>query len=76
MFPNPVKDQLQVDFDEVLSEPRRIRLLDLQGCTVRELLAAPYAATARVDVNGLSKSVYVLQVQDGTKMNAEKVLVN
>lgn len=74
-FPNPVEDQLKVHFAEALPRARQLRLLDLQGCAVRELLAARYATTARIDVNGLSKGVYLLQVQDGTKLNAEKVLV-
>ncbi|MCB0596287.1 MAG: T9SS type A sorting domain-containing protein [Lewinellaceae bacterium] len=60
VYPNPVQGLLQIDFGEALPEPRQLRLLDLQGRSVRELLAAPYAATARIDVNGLSKGVYVL----------------
>lgn len=75
VFPNPANDLLQLYFPEALSQLRRIRLLDLQGHTVRELVAGPQARTAQMEVDGLPAGLYIVQVQGGSKSVAKKILI-
>lgn len=75
VFPNPASGLLQLQFAEALPTTRRIRLMDLQGQSVRELIVGPEALNAQIDVEGLPEGVYIVQVQQGKDRIAKKILI-
>lgn len=60
IYPNPVEDQLTIDFD--LIEIQKINILDLTGKNIKTIIP-----TRTIDVNNLSEGIYILQLE--TKKN-------
>lgn len=74
VYPNPVADELHVDLPFDSSEiSTAVTLVDMQGHTVRRLDNP--AQSNVIDVRGLSKGVYVLNVCNAIQRKSFKVIV-
>ncbi len=73
-YPNPVANELHVDLPFTSAKvPTTVRLIDMNGRTVRTL-AAP-AQSNRIDVSDLQAGHYILTVEAGSSHKSFKVLV-
>jgi uncharacterized delta-60 repeat protein len=68
VFPNPVKDLLQVQIPNGLNGTIGIQVLDMNGRVIRRnnLASDGNALNTTIDVSSLGTGVYVLKVQAGT----------
>ena len=70
VFPNPITDIFTV---ESASEIKTIRVMDFQGQIVKTIQAS--GNNAKIDINALSKGMYLLQVVDATgEIEMHKIL--
>jgi hypothetical protein len=60
IYPNPVKDWLNIDISE--STFYKIRIIDLQG---RKILEKPFSGSMRLDMTGLKNGIYLFRIVDG-----------
>jgi len=74
-YPNPASDQLTVNFPSEALAPRRIRLVDINGRTVRELVTGIGDVKAEMNVKGLPAGMYVLHVQGEAGNRQVKVMI-
>lgn len=75
IYPNPARDRLTVTFDNEIHAPQYLRLVDLSGRIVREQYTGEGALTTQLNVKGLSKGLYFLQIRDDEQSRSFKVLV-
>lgn len=76
IFPNPVRDRLHITFGQALDQARRLRLVDLHGRSLRELVVSPGESTVQVDVSRLPAGMYALHVSGGTDKQLHKVVIS
>lgn len=75
VYPNPARDRLYLSFDTETVASRRIRLLTLNGRTLREQVVAAGELSAEFSLEDLSAGLYILHIQDGTESRRVKVVV-
>lgn len=77
LFPNPVKDELNVRFDSEKETAYTIELINPQGLVVCKLQTAPSTkATEVINVSNLTSGLYLLRVSAGNGSAIFKVIVN
>jgi hypothetical protein len=69
IFPNPVSDQLII---LPLVQPERMRIISLSGQVVLE--TAPLSTSVYIDVSGLKKGVYIVEIQAGNTIYSQKII--
>lgn len=62
MYPNPVRDRLDVFIRDGLSSPGTIEIIDITGKVVQQV-AADYRRSVQVDVSGLDAGVYFVRLE-------------
>ena len=76
LYPNPAKEQLQVDFEAINAERIMIRIVNMQGA---EVLRLPYETVQGMnkeifDISKLSPGVYYLQIQGKEYLQVERFI--
>jgi hypothetical protein len=73
--PNPADDHVWVRFGLPQAAPVEIRLVDIQGRVLQVLrLEAAQAFEQRLDLNGLAKGIYQLQIRSGAQTYTARIL--
>lgn len=75
VYPNPVSELLTIAFPTETTAPQQLRLVDVNGRTVRELSLDAGAWTAELNGKGLPAGVYVLQVPGDKENLSFKIMV-
>lgn len=65
LFPNPVQDQLNLEFFETFGEPVRVELYDFQGNLLEEQALRPGEEDLRFPVGALSSGIYFARIYFG-----------
>jgi len=78
VYPNPVSDQLVVDFNfDKTIENLQVNLVDLTGKIIHTTTLENYATgNLQLDVNQYPSGVYFLQVQADKQMTTEKIVIS
>ena len=77
VYPNPVKDRLNISLDNMTSFPLRVTLSSLTGQVVYALTVTEntrYALT--IPINDIPDGMYLLTAKSATGTTAKKVVVN
>ena len=76
IYPNPATQQLNVELKMQDNAPLQMMLRDVQGKIVwsQEYKYAE-ELKVKIDVSSFSKGFYLLDVQQGTYFNSEKIVV-
>ncbi len=74
LFPNPAREELNLQFERPVSGPVTLRLLSLQGREVRQQ-RFDESGSMRLNLSGLPAGIYLVQVQTAKVMFTEKVMV-
>ncbi|NPD85471.1 T9SS type A sorting domain-containing protein [Lentimicrobium sp. L6] len=64
IYPNPIKDYLTLKSPELGAEDTQIEIFNLQGDIVFNSLIKPIQNVAIIDLNELSKGIYILKIRD------------
>jgi len=75
LFPNPVRDRLNVRLDEVYPKDLRFRLFATDGSLLRENVLRRGSTMLEIDADGLPQGAYLLEVADGRALAVHKVIV-
>lgn len=76
VYPNPVADQLNIQYDRLLSKDVRMRLVDLQGKQVMDLaIEKGYQQQLALNVQNLKQGMYYLYFYDPTSSKQQLVTV-
>lgn len=73
--PNPAKTQLTLQFGTLESGQLQVKMLDVSGKTVLEDLVSPISETSVIDVSTLKPGFYFLEITDGHKTSAKKIVI-
>lgn len=73
VWPNPANDVLNISFRDGVEKNASASIYDIQGRLVRNV--ALTGADNQLDVQGLSKGVYVVSVTNGSKTDVQKVVI-
>jgi hypothetical protein len=77
VFPNPASDLLTVSLDNSSGENVSLSLQNLMGQTVKEFnLGNHTSIKSALDVTGLSKGIYLLNVKAGNSSSLKKVVID
>lgn len=78
IYPNPVSDQLVVDFNfDKIIENLHINLVDLTGKIIHTETLGNYATgNLQLDVSKYPSGVYLLNVQADEQMTTQKIVVS
>lgn len=75
IIPNPATGQFSIKTLEPAGTDRRIELMDLNGRSVRSAVLPAGETTARVELDGLSKGIYLARIKSGTWSEVKKVMI-
>ena len=76
VFPNPTSQQLTVSMEQYADLQGQLQLVNLQGQIIHSInLSEVENSTWQLDVSGIARGLYVLQVTGNTSFKAEKVLI-
>jgi hypothetical protein len=78
LYPNPVIDQLHVQYVSVVSENVQLQIVDMQGKIIlkQSIDNKPGINNATIPVSQLQHGVYLCRLQNGTKLKTIKFLKN
>jgi len=79
-YPNPVRDQLNIDLQLQKSESTDITLVTLNGKIVRHLdrenVVSGKSSTLSLDVSGLTAGIYFLEIRSESNFRIEKIVIS
>lgn len=79
LYPNPVRDELQVSFELNRQTAVTIELFDINGRKIRDAMPPAMIPDGKhllkVDVRSLKQGTYLLLLRDGSKVSASKFVV-
>ena len=77
VYPNPVKDQLNIDFDQTESKNITIQLIDIVGREIQrlELTTVIGKNSIQMDVSAFSKGIYFAILKSDNQSQAIKLVV-
>ena len=76
IYPNPATQQLNVELKMKENAPLQMKLRDVQGKIVwSQEYKYSEELKVKIDISSFSKGLYLLDVQQGTYFNSEKVVV-
>lgn len=78
IFPNPVQDVLTIDFNTFEISDANVTVYDMYGKEMLRLPVSVNKGSNRVELNmgGIANGVYIVNVQQGTEIRTQKVVVN
>lgn len=74
VYPNPVSENLQVDFNDQSINHVKIMLTDLLGNKIFETWKSVINANVSVEMGNISKGMYLLRIETNTSSNTVKLL--
>ena len=74
VFPNPAGNQLQVRWNGDAAQESTLKLLDLSGRQLQQVLAPAGMLHQELSLNGLQSGVYLLQVVQGGQVQSVRVV--
>lgn len=74
LYPNPVNDMLNIEFNKYSNELVEIEIIDLTGKVVKQHQLTNY--TTSISLEGLETGVYFVKLTSGEITEAHKILVN
>jgi hypothetical protein len=76
VFPNPASDMLNISLDNAANETVSVSLTNMIGQTVKEQnLGSNTSIKSNLDVNGLSKGIYLMNVKIGNSSSVKKIVI-
>ncbi len=72
-YPNPVSEQLNIQFENYQSEAVQMELIDLTGKVVKSEMLTQ--RNSQVQVNDLSKGIYFVRLRNGDASTSQKILI-
>ncbi|MCE3227737.1 MAG: C-terminal target protein [Bacteroidetes bacterium] len=76
VFPNPASDMINISLDNKSNENVSVSLTNLVGQTVKEqTLGNDNVIKTNVDVSGLSKGIYLMNVKIGNTSSVKKIAI-
>jgi hypothetical protein len=75
VYPNPAKDQLNIDLSSYHGQLNRISLVNLQGQIVYMDSQPVQKDKMNISLSGLAAGIYTLQLQSGDKVINKKIVV-
>lgn len=75
-FPNPVTEELNIDFSAEAPQQMDVTFVDLFGNEVKKIVIEKGRQSARLDVRGLKKGYYFLIIRTSDIQKSQRVLVN
>lgn len=75
-FPNPVTEELNIDFSAEAPQQMDITFVDLLGNEVKKIVIEKGRQSAKLDVRGLKKGYYFLIIRTSDIQKSQRVLVN
>jgi len=76
IFPNPAKDKVFINLQELSFEQPVISIYDLQGKQVLQSSSADaFAGIVQLGVSDLERGIYLVEVQAGDSILTEKLLI-
>ena len=76
VYPNPAKDYLYLEFENITEQNVSIRIYDLSGRTLKQFqYPGQYESNYRISLNGISYSAVVLEIRTGKEILARKKIL-
>lgn len=76
VFPNPVTEELNIDFSAEAPQQMDITFVDLFGNEVKKIVIEKGRQSVRLDVKGLKKGYYFLIIGTSDLQKSQRILVN
>lgn len=76
VFPNPAKEFIAVQINDLVSSDVSLKLFDLNGSLVREATIVQGSTIWYLDVETLYNGAYVLEISNGKEVKSTKVVVS
>lgn len=64
IFPNPIVDRINIEFNNIPENPYTIRLLNLNGQLIQELINNSTSKSHRIDLGRLPSSYAIIEITD------------
>jgi hypothetical protein len=76
VYPNPASDFLTIRISENNSIPSQLNLTDLSGRSVlKEQLVFNGNKEIRLDISGIKKGIYILNLKTGKETKSQKLVI-
>ncbi len=75
IYPNPVHEQLTIDFDNYQEKPVNIQIINSQGSLVRQVVIENENST-RLDVSGLKNGMYIARVVFPESTGSQRFIIS
>ncbi|GAA4849698.1 hypothetical protein GCM10023331_37990 [Algivirga pacifica] len=76
IYPNPVQDQLRINFDNIFTGEVQVSVMNLTGQILSEntWTKTSQKAQYQIDFSGYGKGIYIVRVSDGERVSSMKIL--
>lgn len=74
IYPNPVRDLLQIEIDQPLKIGAEIRMLNLMGQLIHTQLIETPSLKHTVSLNNYVPGVYLIEIQEGADIYRQKII--
>lgn len=75
VFPNPAKDQLQINLNLEKDTPVQVQLIDMMGRSLKTLQFQNGVLTETMDISRIKSGIYLIRVDTGDDFFTEKVII-
>lgn len=75
VYPNPANTIINIRFENLLSQPVSIRLININGTVVKSFEGKPGTRLSRIDITGLPDGLYLINIQSNNQVITKKVSV-
>lgn len=75
IYPNPVIDNLSVEFKETLTVQNLLLITDVTGRILKQQIVPAFSKKINIAVNNLTKGTYILEMESGNKIFHKSFLV-
>ncbi|MBC8459885.1 MAG: T9SS type A sorting domain-containing protein, partial [Deltaproteobacteria bacterium] len=72
LYPNPTKGEIHIKFNDIQARPEEIRITDLTGRTLKEIIVDPNVNEVVYTLSGLPEGMYLINLGGETK----KLVIN
>jgi len=78
LFPNPVNDQLQINFETIEAGNIQVEIVDIQGKVLLQKTISSQNGTNKsiIHISQLAKGIYLCRLQSNTKIETIKFIKN